>query len=139
MVTLPSGTLILVAVTHLHHPVPDAALRDQQTAELVAWLDAASASVAQVVVGDFNADPEEPAYGRMVRAGFRSAHAEANGAEPRSPGRPPAGPAMTRRRPVVPGLCLLARLRAIDARLWADGGRPMRPLPSDHFGSYYSR
>ena len=81
-VTLPGGASLLVAVTHLHHRVPDAAIRDEQAAALVAWLDAAPASDAQVVMGDFNADPEEPAYGRMVGAGFRSAYAEANGGEP---------------------------------------------------------
>ncbi len=37
---------------------------------------------ATIVVGDFNADPAEPAYARMTGAGFRSAYAEANGAEP---------------------------------------------------------
>ena len=35
-----------------------------------------------MVVGDFNAEPEEPAYARMVEAGFTSAFAAANGAEP---------------------------------------------------------
>ena len=35
-----------------------------------------------IVMGDFNADPGEPAYARMRAAGFRSAYAEANGAEP---------------------------------------------------------
>ena len=37
---------------------------------------------ALIVVGDFNARPDEPAYARMRAAGFRSAHAEANGMEP---------------------------------------------------------
>jgi endonuclease/exonuclease/phosphatase family metal-dependent hydrolase len=35
-----------------------------------------------VVVGDFNAEPVEVAYRLMTEAGFRSAHLEANGAEP---------------------------------------------------------
>ena len=35
-----------------------------------------------MIVGDFNARPREPAHARMLAAGFRSAHAEANGAEP---------------------------------------------------------
>jgi endonuclease/exonuclease/phosphatase family metal-dependent hydrolase len=34
------------------------------------------------VTGDFNADPLEPTYGRMIDGGFRSAYREANGAEP---------------------------------------------------------
>ena len=35
-----------------------------------------------IVVGDFNAEPVESTYAQMVEAGFRSSHAEANGAEP---------------------------------------------------------
>jgi endonuclease/exonuclease/phosphatase family metal-dependent hydrolase len=81
-VTLPGGSRVTFATTHLHHP-PDAVTeRDEQVAALVDWLDAAPPTHALVVTGDFNADPREPAYGRMVRAGFRSAHAEANGSEP---------------------------------------------------------
>ena len=49
---------------------------------LLAWLADAPQSDIQVVVGDFNADPAEPAYARMTAAGFRSACLEANGHEP---------------------------------------------------------
>ncbi len=79
---LPDGARIVFAVTHLHHEVPTEAERDGQAEALIAWLDAAPAAHGQVVVGDFNADPAEPTYGRMRSAGFRSAHAEANGSEP---------------------------------------------------------
>jgi endonuclease/exonuclease/phosphatase family metal-dependent hydrolase len=82
VVALPGGAGLLMAVTHLHHEVPDAERRDAQAAALVAWLDGAPPTAAQVVVGDFNADPAEPAYARMRAAGFRSAHLEAHGAEP---------------------------------------------------------
>jgi endonuclease/exonuclease/phosphatase family metal-dependent hydrolase len=79
---LPDGGHVVFAVTHLHHEVPAEAERDRQAQALVAWLDGAPAADAQVVVGDFNAEPVEPAYARMTGAGFRSAHLEANGAEP---------------------------------------------------------
>jgi endonuclease/exonuclease/phosphatase family metal-dependent hydrolase len=79
-VTLTSGFRFDFVVTHLHHLVPDAALRAEQTAKLTGWL--ADITWALVVVGDFNAEPSEPAYQAMLDAGFRSAHAEANGAEP---------------------------------------------------------
>jgi endonuclease/exonuclease/phosphatase family metal-dependent hydrolase len=79
---LPGGSSVLFAVTHLHHAVDGAAERGTQADALLRWLAAAPATDAQVVVGDFNADPTEPAYARMVGAGFRSAHREANGAEP---------------------------------------------------------
>ena len=76
---LPGGARLVFAVTHLHHLVPDNAIRDEQARGVVEWLDGSDATI---VIGDFNADPAEPAYARMVGAGFRSAYAEANGAEP---------------------------------------------------------
>jgi endonuclease/exonuclease/phosphatase family metal-dependent hydrolase len=81
-VGLPGGTNVIFAVTHLHHLVDGESERDRQTADLLAWLDVAPAADALIVVGDFNADPAEPAYGRMTATGFRSASLEANGREP---------------------------------------------------------
>lgn len=81
-VTAADGTRFAFVVTHLHHLVPDEAARDAQTGTLVEWLAAGARSAAQIVVGDFNAEPTEPTYARMRAAGFRSAHVEANGAEP---------------------------------------------------------
>jgi endonuclease/exonuclease/phosphatase family metal-dependent hydrolase len=81
-VALPGGSTLVFAVAHLHHP-PDAdADRVTQTEALLPWLDASPAHDALIVVGDFNADPREPAYACMLDAGFRSAFVEANGAEP---------------------------------------------------------
>ncbi len=82
VVALPNGATALLAVTHLHHAVPAATERDEQAGRLLAWLDSGPSTTAQVVVGDFNADPGEPAYARMSAAGFRSSYREANGAEP---------------------------------------------------------
>ena len=70
---------VLFAVTHLHHVVADADERDRQAVQLLEWLAAAPLTTATVVVGDFNANPTEPAYRRVSDAGFRSAHLEANG------------------------------------------------------------
>jgi endonuclease/exonuclease/phosphatase family metal-dependent hydrolase len=81
-VTLPEGARVLIAVTHLHHEVPDEAQRDDQARRLLEWLATAPPTDVQVVVGDFNAEPDEPTYARMVAAGFASAYATANGAEP---------------------------------------------------------
>jgi endonuclease/exonuclease/phosphatase family metal-dependent hydrolase len=81
VLTVEEGSLLL-AVTHLHHVPSDAALRDDQVRQLLEWLAAAPATDAQVVVGDFNAPPEEPAAARMRAGGFRSAYADANGADP---------------------------------------------------------
>jgi endonuclease/exonuclease/phosphatase family metal-dependent hydrolase len=82
IVVLPTGPTIVASSIHLHHEVPDAAVRDEQAELIVEWLDAAPIADAQVVMGDFNAPPTEPTYARMVAAGFRSAHVEANAAEP---------------------------------------------------------
>ena len=79
---LPGGTSMLCAVTHLHHTVDGAVQRDVQAEALVRWLDDGPSTDAQAVVGDFNADPDEATYARMVAAGFRSAHREAHGREP---------------------------------------------------------
>lgn len=83
-VGLEDGADVLATVVHLHHLLGEEhdVVRDGQVERLVAWLDAAPPAAAQVVVGDFNARPGEPAHQRMVAAGFRSAYAVANGADP---------------------------------------------------------
>ena len=81
-IDLPGGTTVLVAVTHLHHAVDAAVERDRQAGALLDWLASAPTADAVIAMGDFNAGPSEPTYGRMTAAGFRSAYAEANGTEP---------------------------------------------------------
>lgn len=79
-VTPPGGPRLDFVVTHLHHEVEDEAVRAEQAARLTAWL--ADITWPLIVVGDFNAEPVEATYRQMQEAGFRSAHAEANGEEP---------------------------------------------------------
>jgi len=79
-VTLVSGGTLDFVVTHLHHLVTGEAVREAQAEAATLWLAAIDGPL--VVVGDFNAEPTEPAYRLMLDAGFRSAHAEVNGAEP---------------------------------------------------------
>ena len=79
-VSLPGGGSLHFVVTHLHHLVPDEAVREEQAIQLSEWLRPDSQPL--IVVGDFNAEPVEAAYKVMEEAGFRSAFAEANGAEP---------------------------------------------------------
>jgi len=78
---LPGSTVEMV-VTHLHHEPADEAARDDQARILIEWLAEHTHADGQVVVGDFNAEPDEPTYSRMTAARFRSAYLEANGAEP---------------------------------------------------------
>jgi endonuclease/exonuclease/phosphatase family metal-dependent hydrolase len=135
----PAGSSLLVAVTHLHHAVPATAERDEQAAALIDWLKSAPETEATIVMGDFNADPAEPAYSRMVAARFRSAFAEANGVEPAVTW--PSGlqaPAMdTDGEPdCLDYIWLRGAVRAVDARLVFDRPHPDDPslYPSDHFG-----
>jgi endonuclease/exonuclease/phosphatase family metal-dependent hydrolase len=137
--TLPDGRPMAYVVTHLHHLVDGAAARDGQAAALVAWLDTTPGPAAQVVVGDFNADPSEPVYARMVEAGFRSAHATANGVEPavtwpsgiQAPGMDDEG---------EPGcldyIWLRGPIEVESCRLVFDrpAGDDPTLFPSDHFG-----
>jgi endonuclease/exonuclease/phosphatase family metal-dependent hydrolase len=82
VIDLPGGATVLMVVTHLHHLGPDEAARDGQAAALLEWLEGSPDTDARVVVGDFNADPAEPTVRRMLAAGYRSAYADANGADP---------------------------------------------------------
>jgi len=79
-VSMPVGATLDFVATHLHHLVPDESTREGQARDLAGWL--ATRTSPLVVVGDFNAEPVEPAYRVMTEAGFRSAHLEANGEEP---------------------------------------------------------
>src|SRR5690349_8592698 len=73
MLRLPGGADLQYVVTHLHHLTPDEAIRDEQAAAILAWLADGPAATATVFVGDFNADPAEPAPERIRADGFRSA------------------------------------------------------------------
>ena len=139
VVPLPGGATLFVVVTHLHHLVPDAALRAEQAAAVLAWVDADPPTTAQVVMGDFNADPTEPAYTRMQAGGFRSAFAEVNGAEPAVTW--PSGlqgPAIdTDGDPsCLDYVFVRGEVRVVEVRLWADRPAAEDPglYPSDHVG-----
>jgi len=139
VVALPGGSAVLVAVTHLHHEVGAAAERDTQAAALVDWIGTAPATDAVIAMGDFNADPREPTYARMIATGFRSSYAEANGAEPAVTW--PSGlqaPAMdTDGDPdCLDYIWVRGAVRVESARLAFDRPHPEDPTlyPSDHLG-----
>ena len=130
---------LVFGVVHLHHVPADAALRATQVDTLRAWLDASPDAEAQIVVGDFNAAPDEAAAARMRDAGFRSAYAQANGADPAVTW--PSGlqaPAMdTDGDPAcLDYVWVRGAVTVEDARLFAD--RPAvgdaTLYPSDHLG-----
>jgi len=138
-VTLAGGATVVVAVTHLHHKVPDLAERDEQAAKLLEWLETSPAADATIVMGDFNADPQEPAYARMTAAGYRSAYLEANGAEPavtwpsglQAPGMDTDGDP-----DCLDYIWVRGTVRVVDARLAWDRPDPTDPTlyASDHIG-----
>lgn len=82
LVALPGGLALWFANTHLHHPPGAHDERAEQVRRLLAWLEAAPRADADMVAGDFNARPGEPAYRAMVEAGFASAYAAVHGREP---------------------------------------------------------
>jgi endonuclease/exonuclease/phosphatase family metal-dependent hydrolase len=139
LVRLPEGASVLFVDTHLHHVPEEPERRDEQAAGLIDWLATAPRADAQIVVGDFNAEPDEPAAARMRDAGFRSSMVEANGADPpvtwpsgiQAPGMDTDGD---------PGcldyIWLRGSVRATAARLVFDRPAAGDPTlyPSDHFG-----
>lgn len=139
MVRLPGGEGALVVVTHLHHKVEGAPERDDQASQLLEWLVDAPPAAAHVVMGDFNADPGEPAIDRIRAQGYRSAYAEANGTEPpvtwpsgiQAPGMDTDGdPAC------LDYIWVRGAVGVRSARLEFDRAHPDDPTlyPSDHFG-----
>jgi endonuclease/exonuclease/phosphatase family metal-dependent hydrolase len=139
VVGLASGIRVLVAVTHLYHEVDGAAERDDQARQIIDWLREGPVTRAQVVMGDFNANPSEPAADRMRAEGYRSAFAEANGQEPTVTW--PSGlqaPAIdTDGDPAcLDYIWVRGDLRVASARLVFDRPAADDPMlfPSDHFG-----
>jgi endonuclease/exonuclease/phosphatase family metal-dependent hydrolase len=139
LLRLPGGAGLLFTATHLHHVPADESVRDEQAGQLIDWLAAAPAADGQVLVGDFNAEPDEPACVRLRSHGYRSAYFEANGADPavtwpsgiQAPGMDTDGD---------PGcldyIWLRGEVRAEDARLTFDRPAAGDPTlyPSDHIG-----
>lgn len=138
-IELPGGTSVIVVVTHLHHAVGDDRIRADQTAAILHWIDDAPGADAVLVMGDFNAHPDQPSPSRMRAAGFRSAYTDANGAEPAvtwpsgltAPGMDTDGePAC------LDYIWVRGHVRVESARLAFDRPDPADPglYPSDHLG-----
>jgi endonuclease/exonuclease/phosphatase family metal-dependent hydrolase len=135
----PSGATIRWLNTHLHHPdgPPGHVARRNQVRAILAWLQTLSPVDAEILVGDLNATPEEPAIAELRRAGFVSAFEERHGHhEPTYPSGLVA-PSI----PLAPAMCLdyvwvRGGVRVLDARLaWAAPAADDPTLfPSDHRG-----
>ncbi len=78
---LQGGAALDFYNTHLHYPPPATDVRLSQVKRLLAWVDKWQGAAATVVVGDFNAYPQEPTVA-LMKARFASAHETAHGREP---------------------------------------------------------
>lgn len=130
-VTLPSGVAARVYSVHLEHRGENEALRTRQLLRVVAH--ARAAGVPAIVAGDCNARPDSPTLRTAYDAGYISAYAAANGAEPAKTA--PSGPAE------APGNTLDYVLAGpgttvVDCGIAFAELAPGRPgvFPSDHFG-----
>lgn len=63
--------------THLHNEAGGAAIRREQIASLLDFIDASAHGLPSVVAGDFNSDADSPELGALA-ARYRDAYAEAN-------------------------------------------------------------
>ncbi len=139
IIRLAGGRSVLVVVTHFHHVPADEAQRDDQASALLSWLSIAPLADAHVLMGDFNAEPDEAAIARIRAHGYRSAYAEANGDDP--PVTWPSGlqaPAMdTDGEPgCLDYIWVRGAVRVTAARLAFDRPAVDDPTlyPSDHLG-----
>lgn len=132
------GRTLWFANTHLHHKPEEPEVRAEQAKAIAAWMAAAPAADATVIVGDFNTPPFEPAYGVMIGEGYRSAMVEANGAEPAVtwPSGIQAPTIDTDGEPnCLDYIWCMGRIRVKSARVAANQHAPGDPTlyPSDHF------
>ena len=120
--------------THLYFPPSATEERLTQARRLLAWIDTWPGATASVVVGDFNAYPDEPTIA-LMKSRFTSAYEELHGREPEKTWPTPVNTF----DPSPPGCLdyvLVAGARVLEGGLAFD--IPHRSdatlLPSDHFG-----
>lgn len=79
-IALDDGTPVDVYATHLHHTPEGAAIRREQVADLLAFIDATSGDGVSIVAGDFNTPvdaPELSALGARYRDAYDTIHPDA--------------------------------------------------------------
>ncbi len=131
-VQLPAGGLLDFYNVHLSSKTAEA--RTAQTRLLLRWLDERGGN-AQVLVGDFNAPPHEPAVGLLTER-LRSAYAAVHGREPeKTVPTPLRGPAQGLDA-VLDYIFVNDRVEVHDASVTFDKAAPGDPrlVASDHYG-----
>ena len=120
--------------THLHFPPEATEDRLAQAQRLLAWVETWDGADATVIVGDFNAYPDEPTI-ELMKARFTSAHEAARGREPERTWPTPVNTF----DPSPPG-CLdyvfVSGGRVLEAALAFDTPHALDAdlFPSDHLG-----
>jgi endonuclease/exonuclease/phosphatase family metal-dependent hydrolase len=138
LLELPGQRTLWFANTHLHDTPGEPEVRLQQARALCEWMAGAPRANATVIAGDFNTPPFESAYAAMLEAGYRSAFAEATGAEP-AVTWPSGIQAETMDTDGDPNcldyIWLAGEAKAVSARLACNEPAPGDPTlyPSDHF------
>lgn len=131
---LEDGAALDFYNTHLYFPPSATEERLKQAKRLLAWVDTWGGATATVIVGDFNAYPEEPTVA-LMKTGFASAYEAAHGCEPERTWPTPVNTF----DPSPPG-CLdyvfVAGARVLEAGLAFDSPHPSDAnlFPSDHLG-----
>lgn len=131
-VELPGGGVLDFYNTHLSSKTPEA--RTAQARLLLQWL-AERADNPQVLVGDFNAPPGEPAIGLLTES-LRSAHAVVHGHEPdKTVPTPLRGPAQGPEA-VLDYVFVNDRVDVHEAFVTFERSAPDDPrlVASDHYG-----
>lgn len=131
---LEGGAALDFYNTHLYFPPSASEERLTQAKRLLAWVDTWQGAAATVVVGDFNAYPEEATV-TLMKSRFTSAHEAVHGREPERTWPTP----INTFDPSPPG-CLdyvfVAGTRVLEAGLTFATAHPDDEtlFPSDHLG-----
>lgn len=131
---------VWVVNVHLHHDVDQPEVRADQMRRVLRWLDEAPLEAdAAVLLGDLNADEQEPCVQVLKEAGFWSAFAAAHGREPHA--TYPSGIVAPLADSDPPATVDYIFVRGGGARVndaWLALDRPAEGdatlFPSDHFG-----
>jgi len=131
---LEDGSTLDFYNTHLYFPPSATEVRLSQAQRLLTWVDTWEGATATVIVGDFNAYPQEPTIA-LMKSRFASAYEAAHGQEPERTWPTPVNTF----DPSPPG-CLdyvfVAGARVLEANLAFDSPHPSDAnlFPSDHLG-----
>jgi endonuclease/exonuclease/phosphatase family metal-dependent hydrolase len=138
------GSLVRFVNTHLQHGdgSPAFAVRARQVRALLDWLaqigGGRGAANGEILVGDLNATPDEPALAVLHDAGFRSAYVQAHGTAAPTFASGLVASSIT---PGPPRVCIdyvlvRGRIRVIASELAFDHPSADDPTlyPSDHLG-----